>query len=283
MKTLSLLFLGLIYCTGLSANSRVYEVSTATPISIEELTQKLQTPEIIFIGEKHYTESVQKAEGDLIERVIGSQTSPWSLGWEFLAHTEQQQTNQLWSQVRNNQLIVEDFLVTTQKTPDSVVYAPLLQVVKAYNGKLLGLNLTRAEKSPVVKSGISALDPALLPPDFSLGGSNYRQRFTDVMSGHATPTQIENYFAAQCLTDDVMAYQLLKERVGKTFVVAGSFHTDYFDGTVARVKARHPNVSVATVSIVDASDYTEADLLSVLHDSQYGNLADFVIFVNDPK
>jgi hypothetical protein len=102
------------------------------------------------------------------------------------------------------------------------------------------------------------------------------------MQDHVPPDKLSNYFDAQCLTDDVMAHTLLGSREPFKILVAGSFHTDYRDGAVARLAARAPSETVAAVRIVDASDYREPELPSVLWDERYGPVADFVVFVNEP-
>ncbi len=125
------------------------------------------------------------------------------------------------------------------------------------------------------------MDPALLPPGYASGGEHYRQRFTEAMGDHVPAAKIANYFDAQCLTDDVMAFSL-EEGHGLKILVAGAFHTDYRDGVVKRLEARQSEKIIKSVTIVDASDYSEADLLPLLLDDRWGALADFVVFVNEP-
>ena len=105
--------------------------------------------------------------------------------------------------------------------------------------------------------------------------------------GHANPDQIDRYFEAQCLTDDRMAFEVAE--VSKTqgpvvfgVLVAGSFHTDFGDGVVARLQWRAPDLRLGTVRIIDASDYTADELSAVGIDPQYGELADWIAYVREP-
>ena len=104
------------------------------------------------------------------------------------------------------------------------------------------------------------------------------------------PTQyrnLANYFAAQCLTDDVMAYHFTQLPFGETrFLIAGSFHTDLKDGTVHRILVRDSSESPVVMRFMDASDFStqelETSVNQLLHDPQYGDVADYVLFVNEP-
>lgn len=193
-------------------------------------------------------------------------------------------TNSLFAKVKNSEITSEEFLIQTQgKTPTST-YATVIDVTAELGGNLLGMNLSRAEKDPVTKNGIEAIDPKLLPPGFDYGTPGYFERFQEIMQGHATPEQVKNYYASQCVVDDVMAYHLLKDsNQDLAFLIAGSFHTDFYDGAVNRMKVRNNQLSLATVKIVDASDYSESELMEVLHDDKYGDVADYIYFVNSPK
>lgn len=289
IKVIIILALTLFSHLALSWDGVIYQVDTQTEITASELYTELALADVIVIGEKHYTTRVQEMEGEILEQVMSLKSGEFFLGWEFLNHTDSTKNDLLWQDVKDKKITIEEFLTQTQGFSTAKVYEPLLQAVLNNNAKLYGLNLSRAEKSPVSQNGITALDPALLPPDFELGGANYYERFEAVMSGHVPAQKIQNYYEAQCLVDDVMAYKFLEAfAVPNTtgFMVAGHFHTDYNDGVVARLNTRIQklglNLKVSTVRLVDASIYQESELLNLLNDSTYGNVADFVIFVNEP-
>jgi hypothetical protein len=156
-------------------------------------------------------------------------------------------------------------------------------VTKKFHGRLIGVNLSRTDKEPVVQGGLINAKPGTIPADFELGSANYWERFRKTMEGHATEAQMQNYYAAQCLTDDVIAVNMLADqKTDRRFLVVGSFHSDYFDGAVARLMNRAPDQVIGVVRFIDASDYTEAELQALPIDSKYGPVADFVFFVNEP-
>ena len=81
-----------------------------------------------------------------------------------------------------------------------------------------------------------------------------------------------------------MAFHMAEElKTSLNFMIVGSFHSDYLDGFVTRLHVRAPRSSVAVIKIVDASDFAEEELIPNLKHSRYGEIADFVYFVNEPR
>jgi len=266
-------------------NGRIFEAQSGSEISEHEYVRQLAQNSIIVLGEKHYTEAVQAAQAKTIRMVVEAAGSAGSFttGWEFLNVSSQKLTDKLFSKLKNKEITAEMFLLETQgKTPNNS-YAAIINTTAELDGSLLGMNLSRSEKAPVTEGGLSKLDPKLLPPEFQHGTSGYLERFTQTMQGHATPEQIKNYYDSQCLVDDVAAYHLLNDSKHELkFLIIGSFHSDFYDGAVNRIKIRSPNTDIVSVKVVDASDYAEDELLAILHDDQYGDVADYVYFVNNP-
>lgn len=266
-------------------NHKIFFVQDQREMSKQDLIQELSKSNIIVIGEKHYTQEIQLTEAQIIKDVVEySQTqNQFTLNWEFLNASSQAQTETLFQQIKNEELTIEEFLKITQGTTKAGVYAPLIQITAHLGGKLFGGNLSREEKAPVTQRGLGALDPRHLPPQFQLGGENYFERFAEVMSGHATPEQIKNYFAAQSLVDDVIAYHLNQDTTDQLkFLVIGAFHSQYNDGVISRLKARNPFTKIVNIEIIDAKDYSEKELIDIFKHEKYGARADYIYFLNEP-
>jgi uncharacterized iron-regulated protein len=262
----------------------ILEAQSQRPVDLNELSLNLVFARTVVLGEKHNTVAIQLAQAKVMDSVIAlAPQDRFTTAWEFLNHTSQNQIAAAFDRYKIGQIDAAEFLVQTQGNSKYINYAPILEVTKKRNGQLIGVNLSRADKEPVVQGGLSNAKPGTVPADFELGGSGYYERFKKTMEGHATPEQLDRYYAAQCLTDDMMAVQLIADQLSaRRFLVVGSFHSDYFDGTVARLMKRAPDQVIATVKFVDASDYTEAELNSIAIDPKYGPIADFVYFVNEP-
>lgn len=286
------MFIKIFLCTFFSLplmaqiNGMILDVAKNTFITSDDFLMAIKDHPIIVLGEKHYCEKVQEKEGDLIEAIVKNQKAEghFSLSWEFLNASEQENTAQLFAQRKTNAISDCEFLMVTQNYEKACIYAPMIKTTALLNGQLFGVNLSREEKAPVVKNGLSALDPKLLPVNFQLGNKRYFDRFEETMKGHATPSQINNYFAAQSLVDDVSAYHMATDDQSPLkFLVIGAFHSGYNDGVIERLKFRNPSEKVVNIEIVDASDYTREDLKALAIDPLYGARADYLVFVNEPS
>ncbi|MGK5088903.1 ChaN family lipoprotein [Bdellovibrionota bacterium FG-2] len=276
-------------------NGRIFLGQTGQEITNAQLIDDLASSDVVVLGEKHYTPAIQQAQGLLIDETMSTFKlgTPFLTAWEFLDFSSQPRISDLYHQFFANMIDVNALLFGLMGSSNSMSYAPIFEATKKHGGGFLGVNLTREQKAPILQGGLEAVDQNLIPPGFEMGGANYYARFEEAMGGgHATPDQVQRYFIAQCLTDDVIAYHLLNDLpdgrpVEKRFLIEGSFHTDYLDGTVARIKVRAPAARVHTVSLVDASDYSESELLellpTLLNDPQYGPLGDSIFFVNEPS
>lgn len=287
MKKLFFVFLFLLSTTSQAGwHHRILDAETSSELSFSELSSLASQSDIVAIGELHNNTEVQLLEAKIIETVVTELKleGRFSLGWEFLAVTQKSQNDLLYSEFQNGMLSAQEFLLKTVGKTAATYYQPILETLKKHNGGLKGLNLTREEKGPVTKGGLKSADPALIPPGFEMGGPSYFERFAEAMGDHTPPDQLQNYFDAQCLTDDVMAYSLEKEiSTSLRFFIAGSFHTDFFDGTLARINKRTPSTRVLSIRIVDASWFQESELMDQLSHPSYGPVADLVVFVNEPQ
>lgn len=266
-------------------NGKIINIKEKKEIPRSEFIENLISYHILVLGEKHYTAEVQAEEGRIISEVVtaAKKENQFSTSWEFLDASSQETTLSLFNQVLRHEISSADFLLKTQN-PQALVYAPIIDSTAALGGQFFGVNLSRLEKAPVVKNGLGALDPKLLPPDFQLGGANYLERFTEMIKDHTTPDQIRNYFAAQCLVDDVSAFHLnLDSDFDLKFLIIGAAHSQYNDGVVERIKQRNQHSKVANTEIIDSSDFTKEELNSILNDHKYGPRADYIIFVNEPE
>ena len=280
-----LLTFGLILSAHAEWNGKILDVRSKQIISRSELITTLSLNNIIVIGEKHYTKEVQDEEGRIISDVVifSNKENQFSLFWEFLNASSQNETQSLFNQLIAHEISTSDFLIKTQGSAKAVVYLPMIEATVGLGGKVFGGNLSRDEKAPVVSGGLAALDPKLLPPGFKLGGPSYLERFTEVMSGHATPEQITNYFAAQSLVDDAIAYHLFQDSTTSlNFLVIGAFHSMYSDGVVARLKERNGSSKIANIEIIDSSDYTAQEIEDLFLNDKYGDRSDYLVFVNEP-
>lgn len=267
-------------------NGKIYDTHNKTLISREQLTERLRRSQVVVLGEKHYSEPTQLAEGELIRLAMQAPTQTerrLTTAWEFLNHSNQNTIATLFAHYRQDQISVEEFLQQVHGAKNSALYAPIMVATKQFQGDILAVNLSREAKAPVVEKGLKGLPPEMIPPGFAMGSEAYFKRFELAMAGHGTPEKVRNYYEAQCLTDDVIAFNIANHNQADiTFLVVGSFHMEYGDGVVARLKDRLAGTEVVNIRILDTNDYVESELYEVVHDPNYGDMADYIYFVNEP-
>lgn len=271
-------------CAAAEWHGRIVDARTRQDLHLGELARGLADRDTIILSEKHNSPSVQDGQAKVIRAAaeLNASSRAMTVAWEFLDQTSSAKIAESYSRFASGEIDAVDFLEETQGNAKNSSYVPILEAARDHGANLIGVNLSRAEKAPVVEKGIAGADPTLVPPGFELGGSAYLERFTEAMGGHAAPEKVANYFAAQCLTDDVMAYHTLAAP-GLRFLVVGSFHADYFDGVASRFKSRAPESALGVVRFIDAAYYTASELLDLVSHTQYGPIADYAYFVNEPK
>ncbi|WP_141735165.1 ChaN family lipoprotein [Oligoflexus tunisiensis] len=288
LLSLKILFVTTSALAGIpSWNQTLWDPAQGIQVSPTVLDELAAEPAIFVLGEEHYNPPVQEAEAWLLDRIARQVPSKddFILGWEFLNTVDRFAIDEHWTRYQKGALTTTEFLQQLFPAgPASIEYAPVLETARTYHVTLIPTNLTRTQKSPVTREGIEALDPALLPPDFALGGPLYLERFQAAMGSHPLPYPIENYFAAQSLTDEVMATELLKipSRASR-LLITGSFHGDYRDGVIRSLERRVQGLPILYIRIVDASGMTVQALQEFMVHPRYGAVADLVYIVNEPQ
>lgn len=266
-----------------SWNGKIINVKEKKSIPRSEFIKDIALFNILVIGEDHNIPEVQAEEGRIISEVVRAtkKENQFSTSWEFLDATSQEKTLALFNQVRKKEISSADFLI---KTENPLTYAPIIDTTAALGGNLFGVNISREEKEPVLQNGLIALDPKLLPPDFQLGGANYLNRFIALTENHLAPEEITNYFAVQCLVDDLAAFHLSKNtHFDLKFLIIGAAHTRYSQGVVERIKHRNKNSKVVNIEIINTTEFTDEELNLIYNKHKYGPRADYVVFVNEPE
>lgn len=276
------MFLAFINLSLYARVQQVYDVNNKTFLSLENFYSLLSEKQYVVMGEFHNDPIIQSAEGEIIEKVAQEKKVPgtFSLMWEFLDFTEQKSIALNFEAFKNDSLSAED-LISNTAGKNNLDYVFMMEAIKKVNGDLIALNLPRSLKQEVIKNGLSAIDQNLVPKSHYLGGANYYSRFSEAMGGHLPSSKLDAYFLAQSLTDSVMANYVIEESRDLNFIVAGSFHTDFFDGTVEKMKKLGAR-DVALLKLVNEKNITpEERSLYILGDSIYGNFSDYVIFCGE--
>jgi uncharacterized iron-regulated protein len=278
MKTTLLITLLVTSISAFSKISGVYKTSDSEYISYDRFLTDLPTNGHVVMGEFHNDPLIQNAQAQIIsEKVqLESLVGKFSVMWEFLNYTDQESINEHYENLKTKKITPEDFIASTAGK-QNLSYAPIFSVAAINGGDIAGINLPRSLKQAVVKGGIQAIPSHYIPVDHYTGGEDYLARFKEAMGAHVPAEKVPGYFLAQCLTDSVMAEQIhLNYKNPLNFVVAGSFHTDFFDGTVVRLMNTYNNV--VTLKIINKNSLSQEDMSEIISGhAKYGIFADYII------
>jgi uncharacterized iron-regulated protein len=273
--------ISLFFLSSINAEAQLYKASTQEVASVEALVGTLQKGDVLVLGEYH-DQRPHHLNHEAILNELLAQGLSFDVGMEFFYDYRLQS---VVDQFLFDQIDEETFLKQIQWGEDNFdFYRPKILAPLETGGKTFAINAPRELTRAVSRQGLSALSPelkALLPPDFALGNSQYFQRFKDAVGGdHFPEDQLHNYFAAQSIWDDTMAWQSIlnfNSSSSDVFViVVGDFHVSYGGGLPDRLIARGAK-RVVTLSQMDVTEVPEKDrgALLIPH-PDWGSRADWI-------
>ena len=261
-----------------------------TPSS--ELLARLERADVVFLGEQHDDADTHRAEVELLD-AIGRSGRPVIVSLEMFERDVQQ--------------VVDDYLAGRTTEVEFLArsrpwdryatdYRPIVEMARQHRWPVVASNVPRPLASAIGRHGMMALD-TLSPTARSLAArdnvcpvDDYRARFMESMQSHSAgsgpapqpgdslPTAMaERFYMAQCVKDETMAESIVETRLNapRNAIVVhlnGAFHSDYFQGTVARVRRRQPAWTLVVISAVPVADPAVAPIAT------QGGKADFVLF-----
>lgn len=269
---------------------RVIEMAGGRSGDVTLLAADLVSADVVFVGEEHNDVNTHLLERALLE-AIAARRSNVVLALEMFERDGQESLERF----RLGRLTEAEFLAGARPWPQYVRdYKPLVDFAIAQGWNVVAANVPRQIASAVAEQGLDALAsrPAgerafFASPVPCPRGDDYHRRFVTAMGGHGadgTPLaaqSLDRYYESQCLKDETMAESIAGAQttgaaggVGPLVVVInGAFHSDYGQGTVARVRSRLPERRVVVTTIVPV---TSLDRTLPLSDAR--PRADYLIY-----
>lgn len=274
------LLLTLVAYQSMSQDLGIFNGFTGDTVTVQQIAQKVRPGSVVIIGEKHGHPWAQKQQLQILQAIKASGLKV-SVGMEFLTYTDQEKLNSY----RAGGLTEDVFLKSINwGSPSFDFYKDQILFPKIAEGETtLALNSPRFLSGKIAKTGLASLtdeDKLLLPPQFELGRESYKKRFSGAMSHVSTPELLDNYFAAQSLWDDTMAWkasEFVKTHSDQVLVIiVGEFHVQYGGGLPYRLVQRGVQ-DILTVTQLDHEDYSEEELIQAIVPSQeYGPRAHYI-------
>lgn len=266
----------------LTASAQIFDGSTNTQIELNQVIEQIQPGQILVIGEMHGLKPVHDQQMGILQ-ALRERGHKIAVGMEFFNYTDQNFINDF----RSGHLSEPDFKKSIGWAGnDFNLYSPQLLFGEAG----LGINIPRSVTSQISKSGLDSLSPEqqmLMPPQFTLGSEAYKRRFFEAMGGHVPPEKFINYFTAQSVWDDTMAWQALnfveKNPDYVYVIIVGEFHVAYGGGLPDRLRQRIKgldsgrSIEVKTISQIYTEGLTEEEIKKEIAPSELdGARADFI-------
>ena len=252
---------------------QLMDTSTGALLTVPELVKAAEKTDVFIIGEQHDSGECHRFQRDFIEALC--QKFPrLVVGFEFFSRDD----DAVLEQWRTGRISEEELIEKTgwyKRTALNYGYTRLvMQVIKKYGIRTIGLNVPREIIHRVSRSGFDSLLPEekKLFPTMKIPNPEHRFFIKTIFGDFAlqVPAWFDGVYQAQTCWDSVMAESMRqalnrKELQGyKAVIIAGSFHVAYKLGIPFRYsksdkKARLTTVIPVAIGGEDSGDEEESN------------------------
>jgi uncharacterized iron-regulated protein len=207
------------------------------------------------VGEWHTHPGVHLFQAELFEQLsrVNKRTA---LSLEQFSRADQLTLNQYVKGEIGEQYLIDN----TQAWPNyKSDYRALVELAKANNSDVIAANAPKNIVTCIGRQGISYLNTldetqqSYIASTIDTSPSDYKQRFMTSMH-HGSPSQNENYYAAQVTWDETMAESIVNylnnHKDAQVMHIAGNFHVKNGEGIARVIKRLAPELNVVWISPV---------------------------------
>lgn len=238
-----------------SYDFQIVDPSTQQRIDVKALANKLQDVDVVFIGEYHGNHASHLLQAQL-QSALFVQNPNQVLSMEQFTTDKQAVLDAYLDDEIGEKVLIKQ----ANAWPNYVgSYRPLIEFSKRHFLPVYAANAPIKHVRCVGREGEFYLDKykqdEFLPRQPFLNDDAYEEKFMSFMMTVSNSSRNpKQSYSAQLLRDNSMAETILSalKNHPKSQVIHlnGAFHSDQFLGTVALLKKRNPNVSVAVISPV---------------------------------
>jgi len=271
--------------------ARLLDAASGAEVDVAAIADALVRRDVVFFGEQHDSADAHARELELAEELFARRPD-LVLSFEMFERDRQGFLDDYLA----GRLDEAQLLAQARPWPNyAEAYKPLIEFAKEHHLPVVAACLPW---SIAVAFGKSHGDPPRSPfvaRDWSAPADAYRARFVEVVKDRVKPDDasgaaksiakfdpLERMYRSQCLRDDTMAESIadaltrFRHRRPLVLHFCGAFHSDYAQGTVARVIQRAPSVSIGIVTTIEADDPAQSDA------KKESARANYVLFVPKP-
>ncbi|MEJ2913701.1 ChaN family lipoprotein [Pseudoalteromonas sp. C12FD-1] len=227
----------------------------AKPVSSVLLEPTLLNADVILVGEWHTHPGVHLFQAKLFEQLSKSNKRT-ALSLEQFSRAEQPIINQYVKGEIGEQYLIDN----TQAWPNyKSDYRALIELAKTNNSDVIAANAPKNIVTCIGRQGISYVNKldetqqSFIASTIDTSPSDYKQRFM-VSMHHGSPSQNENYYAAQVTWDETMGESIVNylnnHQDAQVMHIAGDFHVKNGEGIARVIKRLAPELNVVWISPV---------------------------------
>ncbi|WP_366513608.1 ChaN family lipoprotein [Pseudoalteromonas sp.] len=215
----------------------------------------LLNADVVLVGEWHTHPGVHLFQAELFQQ-LSTQSKALALSLEQFSRADQQTLNLYVEGKIGEQYLIDNTNAWPNYQSD---YRALVELAIVNNAAVIAANAPKYVVTCVARQGINYLDKldaqqrSFIAKEIDISPSPYKERFMQSMH-HGTPSQNENFYAAQVIWDETMAESIvdyIKENKGSQVMhIAGDFHVKEGQGIARVIKRLAPELNVVWISPV---------------------------------
>jgi uncharacterized iron-regulated protein len=262
---------------------RIIDLKEGKSISFEQLIDKLQSEELIFVGEVHDNPEHHLIQVQILQALM-ARYGPVTVAMEFFDESRQPVLDRYLEEEVSETVFLKDVEWDKGWSYPYHFYRPIIFLSKEKGRALLGINAPNNIVRKVARSGLDSLtqeERDQVAKEINLDNQAHRDYLREVFKKHSRHHQIKSFdyfYQAQCVWEETMAENIaryLTDNKGKMVVFTGNGHITNRYGIPERV-LRRLKVSLATILLYPLTDRTimnekMADYIWLTSDSSAGS------------
>jgi uncharacterized iron-regulated protein len=231
--------------------SRIMDGANGQLITEETLANALLAARAIYVGEKHHSPHDHSVQLKIVH-MIHQRDPSLAIGLEMVKRPFQPVVDKFLSGEIDEQTFLEQVEWEDRWGYPFFLYRPLFRYAKENKIPIYALNVKDEVTKKVAREGVDALDAdeKASIPDLDLSNEAHKAAAREAFDGHHSDESgshgsmsFENFYAAQVLWDETMAYEVARvlrseQPPNRIVVLAGSGHVRDGHGIPQRAAKR---------------------------------------------
>jgi uncharacterized iron-regulated protein len=229
-----------------------------------EILAKLETADIVYLGETHDRLSDHQAQLKIIEALYEKNQSKVAIGMEMFQRPYQKVLDRYINREISEAQMLEQTEYEDRWGFDWKNYQAIVQFARKHRLPIITMNTPTEVTRKVARQGLNSLTPEearYIPPanEIDLSNQEYKAKIERVYQQHAAHSQgnsssFERFFLTQVLWDETMAESIAEfvksQPKTQVIVLVGQAHVAYGYGIPSRVARRLGKDGFSQASVV---------------------------------